>query len=217
MVKLKKEAVSHGILTKALKSDNYFEAQKALVSFISMCPKYSTPMQELGMTPSEFREFAEAIRTGDLNAARRMFGVELDFDTGDKWRFQKSSKNPITYKSPNGTNYIRFPEAFDLDGSKKDVMVEDPYGYWRDEDLSLEGNSGDLKYLFDEEIERMKKMWPKGKPVYDWVDTMKAKNMFNAANYNDISGKLVSLANKLDKLGYYELADRCDKISKILK
>lgn len=71
-----KMALTHSHITRALKEDDHEAALKALSTFVSRIPYGSTPGQELGLTDEEFRNFALAIRKGNLDEARRIFGVE---------------------------------------------------------------------------------------------------------------------------------------------
>lgn len=73
-----KTAVSQSNLIRALKGDNSEKAMRALTEFISSLPYHASPDKELGMTRDEFREFANAIKSGKLDKARELYGVEKD-------------------------------------------------------------------------------------------------------------------------------------------
>lgn len=66
----------HG-LADALRSDNRGAVMMALESMNSSLPEQSSIMDELGMSPVDFGNFMGAVYRGDLDSARKLYGVEI--------------------------------------------------------------------------------------------------------------------------------------------
>lgn len=84
-------------LIRALKNDSADESRKALQDFVSQLPSHVSPAEELGMDSGQFHDFFKAVDDGDLGAARKLFGVELDSPQSPQ------THNPLTGKPwPSG-------------------------------------------------------------------------------------------------------------------
>ena len=138
-----KTALTHSHITKALKEDDHEAALNALSTFVSRIPYGSTPGQELGLTDDEFRSFALAIRKGNLDEARRIFGVTKAPDTTgkdtklrqmlkDMYTFIKSRAGLLDFIRERGNNIVTIDflpyESEDIKGFKslfKNTTIHD--------------------------------------------------------------------------------------------
>ncbi len=62
-------------LIDALKNDDTKKANDAIMELVSQIPRGSNAADELGISSKEFKELANAIHTGDLESARKVFNV----------------------------------------------------------------------------------------------------------------------------------------------
>lgn len=76
--KLIAEASLASPMILALKKDDANEANRVLFEIVKNTPRGSTPAKELGLTDSDFKEFANAVKTHDMDAARSVLGVGKD-------------------------------------------------------------------------------------------------------------------------------------------
>lgn len=85
--------VEKGNLIKALKDDDEQKVKDAFGVLVRNSMKYSSPQSELQMSTKEFSDFKSAIFNGDLDAARKLFGV-----TKPGAQQTTATHNPVTGK-----------------------------------------------------------------------------------------------------------------------
>jgi len=210
---MKKEAVSPSSIIRALKKDKHDEAKDALTDFIRHLPWGTTPDKELHMTPDEYKEFVNAIKTGRLHKARKLMRVEKDNpDIGDEWQ-EKWDEKWDKPKNKSGLLDIVTEE----DEKRLDKIDKERGGEYGQYALP------DWKEL-EEETRKLKRGGEMLVELFKLAQSLDKKGEYELANEVDeiikelsqragiTPDEMIALANDLDTNGEVELADKLDNV-----